>query len=268
MLHQSQSDNHVLTFRSDLLEAAGVPHAFSTRIGGVSKGPFASLNLGNPGNCPVRDADANIAENFSRLLLAANMPGRRLCRVHQVHGRELLILGGAATPPACHPADAIFTADPALALSISTADCVPILLADTHGRFVSAVHAGWRGVIADVLGVAIAAFEQSGIARPDIILAIGPCIGVDAFEVGQDVADQFTHAFGPAAPIRTQFGHKPHVDLRAALVHQALRHGIAPGHIDTADLCTFRDTKLFFSHRRDHGITGRLAAVISPGACP
>ena len=96
----------------------------------------------------------------------------------------------------------------------------------------------------------------------DVIAAIGPCIGFDAFEVGPEVVDEFVARFGPAAPVRTRKDGKGHVDLREAVRRQLVDAGVSPDRIDTTDRCTFRDDGEFFSHRRDNGVTGRMAAVI------
>lgn len=263
MLQQRTFENGVVGFVSPLLERCGVPHAFSTRIGGVSSGAFESLNLGNPSGTPIRDSDAHITANYQRLFAALGLTGRQLCRVHQVHGREVVTLRPGDTPPHGVQADALLTDSPELTLSVRTADCVPILAADVEGRFVAAIHAGWRGVIAGMLPVTLQAMRQLGVSPEKMIVAIGPCIGVQAFEVGEEVAGEFEQAFPEAPPVVRHTGRKPHVNLRQAVESQALRFGVPAEQIDTADLCTVRDASLFFSHRRDNGLTGRLAAVIA-----
>ena len=267
MLHAITYANGVVCFRSELLDAAGVPHAFSTRIGGISDGIFSSLNLGNPTG-PIRDSETNISENYRRLLAAIGIQDRQLCRVQQVHGREIVTLKHGDTPPSGKQADGLLTDNPSFVLSIRTADCVPILLSDTKSRLVAAVHAGWRGVIAGILGAAISAMQNRGVALHDILIAIGPCIGLDAFEVGNEVADRFEQMFPQRSVVRRQPGIKPHVDLRQAVSIQALACGVLEKHLDSDDLCTVRDDQWFFSHRRDQGLSGRLAALIAPGTKP
>ena len=269
MLKPKTSGNGVVVFISPLLDASGVPHGFSTRIGGISSGPYASLNLGNPGDAHDRDPYSNLIENYSRLFAACGMSDRILCRVHQVHGNAVITvdnddqsprspaspLGPSSTPP---QADALVTSHRKMALSIRTADCIPILIASRDGTQVAAVHAGWRGVIANVLGNAITSMQTN---PTNLLLAIGPCIGVDAFEVGEEVASEFARTFVDRVIIR-QLGKRPRVDLRAAVISQATSLGIPSSNIDYAELCTYRDQKFFFSHRRDNGLTGRLAAII------
>jgi copper oxidase (laccase) domain-containing protein len=98
----------------------------------------------------------------------------------------------------------------------------------------------------------------------NVIAAIGPCIGFDNFEVGPEVLEQFAQKFGAAAPIRRRDDGKGYVDLRAAIRRQLLAAGVAENQIDSTDRCTFRDAEEFYSHRRNQGITGRMAALISP----
>ena len=250
---------------SPLLERLGVVHAFSTRLGGVSTAPFATLNLGNPGQCAVQDSDTNIAENYRRLLQATGLVGRSLCRVHQIHSDRVLVILPGQPHDNTLQTDALLTADATTIVSIRTADCVPLLLSSSDGRWVAAVHAGWRGVVAGILAVTLDRLCQES-SRPaqDFTLAIGPCIGRDAFEVGPEVIVEFEGAFGAAAPICRQSDSKARIDLPAALCLQALRAGLPDTQIDQTDLCTYRHGDLFFSHRRDNGVTGRMAALICP----
>lgn len=263
MLKELTSPAGPLALISPLLQHASIPHIFSTRVGGVSTGPFASLNLGNPNGHPIQDRPANLDENYRRILQAANLTGRQLSRVHQVHGNALHQLSSGDRVPSGIKADALLTDSPDFALSVRTADCVPILLASSDGRIVAAVHAGWRGIVAGIIPNAIRALRTRQIRPTDILIAIGPCIGPDAFEVGDEVVKEF-RAKLPDAPdvIHRQVGRKAHIDLRRAIIHQALQLDIPASSIDSTDLCTYSDPDLFFSHRRENGLTGRLAAFI------
>ncbi len=263
MLHQVAFPSGPLAVLSPLLRRASIPHIFSTRVGGVSTGPFASLNFGNPNGHPIQDRPANLEENYRRTMQAADLTGRQLARVHQVHGNVIAQLWDGDAPPSDTKADALLTDCPSFALSVRTADCVPILLASRDGRLVAAVHAGWRGIVAGILPNAINALRIRQVLLCDILIAIGPCIGPDAFEVGDEVVNEF-RAKLPDAPdvIHRQVGRKAHIDMRKALVHQALQLDIPAPNIDSTDLCTYSDADLFFSHRREHGLTGRQAAFI------
>ena len=106
--------------------------------------------------------------------------------------------------------------------------------------------------------------SEAGASPAAAVAAVGPCIGFDAFEVGPEVLEEFEKAFGPSAPVRRRADGKGHVDLRRAIHAQLLKAGLREDRIDSTDRCTFRDAGEFFSHRRDHGVTGRMAALISP----
>ena len=260
MLQKRVCPNGVVCRVSPILESAGISHAFSTRLGGVSRGAFAALNLGNPQGA-MRDDLANIHENYLRLLIAANLSGRQLRRLHQVHGRAIVLLhcGDALSEP---QADALLTAEPEFALSIRTADCAPILIGEKSGRIVAAVHAGWRGVVAGIVPDTLAALQRMGIPASDMLLAIGPCSGVEAFEVGEEVAEQFSSSPWDETVISRPANGKPHVDLSRAVALQARQFGLSSAQVDSTDLCSVRDAELFFSHRREAGVTGRMASVI------
>jgi YfiH family protein len=265
MLERRTGSNGVIFYASPLLERLGVPHAFSTRIGGVSEGPFRSLNLGNPSGCAVQDDSAHVRENYRRLQAACGCGGRELCYVHQVHGAGVVRAEEGRGVDTSAKADALVGSDRAKTLSVRVADCVPVLVAMEGGRTVAAIHAGWRGVVGGVVEAALAAVGSADCTRT-CVAAIGPCIGPDAFEVGPEVVGIFLGYFRGNAPIVRRVGEKGHVDLREAVRLQLVRAGVPPDRIDTTDRCTHRDAQEFFSHRRDNGVTGRMAAVISPAA--
>ena len=261
---QRREARGVAFYVSPLLERARVPHAFSTRVGGVSPPPFDSLNLGNPAGEAARDPEANVQANYRHLHDAAGCDGRRVW-THQVHGSAVARVGAADTFACGQPADALVTSDPAAVLAIRVADCVPVLIATGDGRTVAAAHAGWRGVVGGIVPAAVAALldHRPDVAPTDLVAAIGPCIGPDAFEVGPEVVAAFRAAFGDAAPVRP-VGHKGFVDLQRAVRAQLVHTGVAEDHVDGNDRCTVRDAGDFFSHRRDNGLTGRMAALVRP----
>jgi YfiH family protein len=267
MLERRMAANGVVFYASPLLEAAGVPHAFSTRIGGLSPAPFDSLNLGNPSGCDITDDYERIWKNSRLLAAACGCPaGDSVLRVHQVHG-GVVARAVADRPFDTHSkADAIVSDDPHRIASVRVADCVPVLLARPDGKTVAAVHAGWRGVIAGIVTAALRELLNPDGQAATVLAAIGPCIGYDAFEVGPEVLEEFRNHFGKHAPLRTVEGGKGFVDLRAAIRLQLLMAGVADERIDKTDRCTYRDREQFYSHRRDHGATGRMAAIISARA--
>jgi YfiH family protein len=262
MLQRRTAPNGVVYYASPRLESLGVPHAFSTRLGGISPAPFDSLNLGNPNGCDIQDDYDRVWQNYRLLQAAAGCAAdAELCHVHQVHGATVVAACAGGPFDNSRKADAIVGSDRARVLSVRVADCVPVLLSSDDGCTVAAVHAGWRGVIA---GVVAAALAKMGCDADDVVAAIGPCIGPDAFEVGPEVLDEFTRAFGDAAPVRRRDGGKGTVDLREAVRLQLVDAGVGAARIDVSDRCSYRDADEFFSHRRDRGITGRMAAIIAP----
>ena len=244
-----------------------MPHAFSTRVGGVSPPPFDSLNLGISRDSELKDARENIIENYRRLASAIGCGGRERCWASQVHGAAVCEAraGGGFENGVC--ADALVTDDRGRIISVKYADCVPILLASPDGRAVAAVHAGWRGVVAGVLPAAVARLATvAGCDVGDLTAAVGPCIGYDTFEVGPEVLDAFAGLFGGDAPMRRLDSRKGRVDLRESVRRQLLASGLSGGRIDVSDACTFTTPAEFYSHRRDGVATGRMAALISPAS--
>lgn len=262
MLQRRVSETGVVFYVSTLLLRAGVPHGFSTRIGGVSPRPFDTLNLGNPAGSAIQDEWPRIHENYRRFQLAVGLNDRQRCWVHQVHGCEVVLLRPPDRFDSHTQADALVSDDPRRSLCVRTADCVPVLLASEDGRFVAAVHAGWRGILAGVVSGAVKQLQRLCDSR--IVAAIGPCIGRDAYQVGPEVLQQFQRAFGAESPIEFDDSGRGRVDLRRAVEMQLIRSGVAADLIDTTDRCTFRDAQEFFSHRRDGSVTGRMAAIIGP----
>ena len=251
-----------MIYESPLLAAAGVGHGFSTRRGGVSGTPFDSLNLGNPNGVDVQDAAAHIAENYRRLMAAAGLAGWRRQWTWQVHGCGVAVVGAGAFADDTQ-ADALVTAEPGRAVSVRTADCCPVLLATADGRAVAAAHAGWKGAVAGVVGATVAELCRVAGATPgEVLAAVGPCIGVDAFEVGPEVLAAFADQFGAETVRRDGAGGKGHADLAEAVRRSLLSAGVGADRIDITDRCSVRDAAEFFSHRRDRGVTGRMAAVI------
>jgi len=272
--------NGLVTWQSPLLHARGVAHGFSTRHGGVSPEPYATLNLG-PLTKGVGDLNAHVSENFRRVREALGFGRRYRCAVKQVHGCNVWRTPGQPTMEKQSPeADAIVSDDPGAMLCIRVADCVPILLASDDGAWVAAVHSGWRSTVANVIGQTIERLRESFDARVDqTVAAIGPCISAEHFEVGGEVADAFEgaglgeHVIWPGhtatgtSQLPSTAAGKPHADLRGAVRQQLLAAGVPADRIDTTDACTYRDADDFFSHRRDvthqgQADTGRMAALI------
>ncbi len=261
-------DNALVTFQSSLLRSTGVIHGFSTRCGGLSRPPRGGLDLAAP-SAGAGEANTTIAANFRLLRAALGLPRHVRIAPRQMHAADVWRAPAGPIRPADAPdADAVITDHPDHMLVIRTADCVPVLLASGDGAVVAAVHAGWRGLVAGVIGAALGRLERE-FAGPASrwVAAVGPAIGVDPYEVGPEVAQAFVAA-GLAQAVRQPAlpAHRPHVDLAAAARLQLLAAGVPEAGIDVCGRCTYAEPALFFSHRRDGAIaggTGRMAAVIA-----
>lgn len=228
----------------------------TTRNGGVSAGPWTSLNLASTGE----DLPAARAENLRRV--AAFLPAPPVL-LRQVHGSEVITLDAdsavlaRAAPPA---ADAAVTREPGVVCAVLTADCLPVLFADRDGRAVGVAHAGWRGLAAGVLEATIAAMAGLGASAQRLAVWLGPAIGPEAFEVGTEVYSAFC-AQDPAAA--TAFAARSSGKWHADLYALARLRLAAAGVVDTCGgaHCTFSENERFFSYRRDRE-TGRQGAFI------
>ncbi len=180
-------------------------------------------------------------------------PDLKLCMAKQVHGRQVVYTD---KPGLAGEADGLVTDRPGLAVGVLVADCAALLLADSVNKVVAAVHAGWRGAIAGIIPEAVRQMEKIG-AEPDLIQAyISPCISMEAFEVGEEVASQFPDRFVDRS------GRKPHVDLQGYIYEEMLKNGISGPSVIRDTACTFHNEKLLHSHRRDGFRSGRMLGVV------
>ena len=237
-------------------------HGFFTRKGGASEGLFAGLNCG-PGS-----ADRPEAVATNRKLVAGEMGvvPEALLTLHQVHSATVVHATGPAKPGAPRPrADALVTATPGLALAVLSADCQPVLFADTHAGVIGAAHAGWKGALDGVLEATVAAMEQLGARRENIAAVIGPTISQQAYEVGPEFLARFTSA----APENARFfapgkGDRLLFDLPGFSRTALKRAGM--GHVEWTGDCTYSDRERFYSWRRtvheEESDYGRLIATI------
>ena len=184
------------------LEASGADAAVTARDGGVSSGPYATLNL----SLSVGDDPAHVLENRRRLAAALGANSADFVFARQVHGAGVRIVGpddrgsGAFTLDDAVPdTDALVTTSPDVVLAILTADCVPIVLHDPAVGVLACVHAGWRGTVARVSAAAVAAMQSLGSRPSDIIAGVGPAVAPARYQVGPDVHEAVTQSFGPAA---------------------------------------------------------------------
>lgn len=243
------------------LAKLGFTNAFSTRLGGVSPLPQDALNLAGFAD----DTAENIAENRRRFLSIFDEEWN-LATAWQVHESNVVRVGGDKSyvndDVRC---DALTTDARGVLVSIKTADCVPVLLADERTGACAAVHAGWRGTLAEILPRTLEQMKNDYGTRPaDIHAAIGPAALGCCYEVGAEVITAFQSRFAETFFTETRDGHWL-IDLHRANESQLTSHGVAPERIHRAPLCTMHRNDLFFSYRREkilHGRTGRLLAVI------
>jgi polyphenol oxidase len=208
-------------------------------------------------------------DDYRSLRKALDVQDQSLVTVKQVHGRTVLVVGdaashsGRATTADQPEADAIVATDPARALAVRVADCVPVLVADRHRRAVAAVHAGWRGTCAGVVAETIQAIEELGVAASDLVAAVGPSIGPCCYQVDDRVRTAFLGMTPDAAGWFTEDGPGHwRLDLWQAAVDQLESAGLAPEAISVARLCTKDHLDTFFSYRAEGSGTGRIIAAI------
>ena len=255
--------NTLIYFTSEKIP---IPHAFSTRTGGVSPPPYDTLNLGRAGE----DSRDNILENYARLCAAAGVDRESLVFTKQVHGGMVRVVGPEQAgeglygkSPEC---DALVTGSPGLPLAVFSADCVPVLLYDPVHRAIGAVHAGWRGTAQGIVRRAVMIMGLKYGTRPaDLRAAIGPAIGMCCFETKSDVPDELASNWGAlsGAHVRREGPDRFRVDLKGMNAALLADMGVRPEHIDVSDACTCCRPDLFFSHRRSGARRGLQAAVIS-----
>jgi purine-nucleoside/S-methyl-5'-thioadenosine phosphorylase / adenosine deaminase len=242
----TMGDTAPLPLTADCLrDASGVRHAFFTRIGGVSGGLYASLNVGFGSD----DVTENVQRNRERALAALG-GAEALNTVYQIHGREVAVADAAWAPAAAPKADAMVTNKPGLAIGILTADCAPVLFADPDRRVVGAAHAGWRGAVGGVLAATVTAMEQLGARRGSIRAVVGPTIAQGSYEVGPE----FPASFLAESPDNQRFfrpstraGHHM-FDLAGYVASRLAALEIGAADVLARDTCA--EEELFFSYRR------------------
>jgi polyphenol oxidase len=277
-------------------------HAFSLRRGRISRTPAAGLNLGFTPQAKRAEVEGNRRRFFSQLgaehFALASLHQVHSSTVYQAgldaSGNLEYRLAGSSVPQGVNvplpEGDALLTDQPGLLLSVRTADCLPVLLVDRRRRAVAAVHAGWRGALARIVEKAVGEMRRLFGSQPeDILAALGPSIRVCCYEVGQEVVDAFggrfassekffrrdpatsghARAAATAPPTLSLYppGHAAaapvaRLDLIAVAEEQLLCVGLRAANIQALPFCTACRTDLFFSHRKEGSLTGRMMAVI------
>lgn len=245
-------------YQFESLPTTGLRHGMFTRLGGVSEGRYSSLNL----SPSTGDAIEPVRENRRRMFATLGLRPDETLTSWLVHGNRVRTVSRDDLGQNEVHADAMVTNTPGLALTFRFADCVPILFHDPVRHAIGIAHAGWNGAVVNVIAATVRAMCTAFGTNPhDLHACVGPSIGPDKFEVGEDVAARIQAAV-PESIVLHPHGpeRKPHVDLwRAA---QAQLHAAGVEQVEVAGICTASDTHEWFSHRAEHGKTGRFGAVI------
>ena len=247
---------------------------FSTRVGGSSSvyGGLGELNLG----WTAEDDAAVVAANRRRFVdSVAGESGVELVTVRQVHGAEVRLVergrGALETAEgrAVLEGDGLMTREVGMLIGVQTADCVPVLLADTRTRAVAAIHAGWRGTLAGIVGEGVRGMVEAFGSRPeDLVAAIGPAIGPCCFDVGEEVREEFDGRYAYAADLfSARADGKLKMDLWEANRRQLVEAGVPTEAISMVGECTAcarvqGGGRKYFSHRAERGRTGRMMSVV------
>ncbi|MBM3136470.1 MAG: peptidoglycan editing factor PgeF [Chloroflexi bacterium] len=266
MIRKTSSDLIYYRFAS-LAACGGLVHAVSTRLGGVSTGHLATLNL----SYSVGDDPAAVVENRQRLSAALGLALDDWVAASQVHGSRVALVGAAERGRGAYQqastlpeTDALITAQPGLLLTLRLADCAPIFFFDPAHHAVGLAHAGWRGTVANIAAITVQAMATAFGSRPgDLRAVIGPAIGPCCYAIGGDVASQVQAALPWAtAVLAKRPGGSLYLDLWEANRQALLAAGLRPEHIEVATLCSACHTAEFYSHRAERGHTGRFGALI------
>ncbi len=249
------------------LAAAGVRHGFSTRMGGVSEGDLASMNL----SFTRGDDPENVRENFRRIADAIGFRAEDLVFSAQVHETELRKVtaenrGEGIVRETVPGVDGLATNEPGVPLYTSYADCVPLLFFDPEKQVIAMAHSGWRGTAARIGAKMVRFLEREyGSRAENIIAAIGPSICRNCYEVSEDVAQAFRESFSPgqcAQIFDAKENGKYQLDLWEANRMILTEAGILPEHLDITDLCTCCNHGMLFSHRASHGRRGNMGCFM------
>ncbi|MFN2112743.1 MAG: peptidoglycan editing factor PgeF [Anaerolineales bacterium] len=251
-----QRNRELVYYRFPQIPDPPVVHGIFTRLGGASGPPWDSLNLGGT----VGDDPKAVRENLERLLSAVGGTQSQLAQVKQVHSAEVVKVDRPMDD--WDEADAMITSSPGILLLMRFADCVPILYYDQDNRAVGIAHAGWQGTLKGIAKQVVLEMEHHfGTDPGNLFAGIGPSIGPDHYQVGSDVRQLAEEVFGDRAQeVLIENGDDVKLDLWRA--NQINLEDVGVGKIDVSGICTGCHLDHWYSHRAEHGKTGRFAAVI------
>ncbi len=245
-----------------------VVHGVTARNGGVSKGPYESMDMA----LHTGDEEADVVENRRRFLGRLGLDFNRLTTAEQIHGDRIVRVdernagrGRLKYEDAISGTDALITDVPGIPLMLCFADCTPVLLFDPVHRAAAIAHGGWKGTALSIAVKTLRAMEEAYGTRPgDCLAGIGPAIGPCCYEIGEEVAEVFRKAFPDyAGNIISEQDKKIRLDLWKANRLQLENAGLLPEHIDAAGICTSCRSSTFFSYRAEGPVTGRIAAIMA-----
>lgn len=260
--------NGLLVYRFETL-SAGIDAFVSTRHGGVSQAPYDSLNLG----LRVGDEAEKVIENRRLLFAAFGLELKRSVWCRQIHADGVAVVGAADAgrgsteeESIVKDADALVTAEPGLALCVTLADCVPVVIFDPESRVVGLAHAGWGGTVARISSRTVEVMrERFGCDPASLVAAVGPSIGAAGYEVGTDVIEKAGAAYGDQAAeiLEPSEDGKALFDLWAANRIDLEGAGLAGERIEICGVASDQHLEDFYSHRHEGGQTGRFITVVS-----
>ncbi|MFC2029303.1 peptidoglycan editing factor PgeF [Chloroflexota bacterium] len=258
-------NNGLPTYEFESPAFEGLVHAVFTRIGGVSQGPYATLNVGTG----IGDDDVAVAENHARIHSHLGFSAGSIASPFQVHSNRIAVVAQSDAGKRFPGTDGLVTNAPGVALLLRFADCQPIVLYDPGLQVVALVHAGWRGVAQAVASRAVETMHDAFGSEPDTLIAgLGPSIGPCCYVVGQEVAAAMGYALPDWNQVMSPEGEAWRFDLPGANAQQLSSAGVR--HIEHSRICTSCSSHEFFSHRADKGLTGRFAVVthLAPPSAP
>jgi polyphenol oxidase len=258
-LHRREENGLVYYQFETLATHSDLIHGVFTRLGGVSRPPFATLNLGRG----VPDEPVAIDENYRRICVLLGLDRSSLVTGYQTHSDRVVVVDDAMAGQLLPATDALVTQSPRVALTLRFADCVPILLFDPVQRAIGIVHAGWKGTLSRIAGKTAKAMVAEFGSRPsDLIAGIGPSIGPCCYEVGEDVQRLVSATFGRTdGLLQPREGDRVHLDLWEA--NRRVLEDADVQCIESGALCTSCHRDEFYSHRGEAGVTGRFGAFLA-----
>lgn len=264
-----QTEEVVYLSYPSLEETGMVRHGFSTRLGGVSEGIYASMNL----SFSRGDKEAAVQENYRRIARAVGFDWESVVTSDQTHTANVRVVTnqdkgcGLTKPRPYQDVDGMITNEPGITLATFYADCVPLYLLDPVKKAIGLSHSGWKGTVGKIGKATVQAMEREYGTNPeDLIVAIGPSICQDCYEVSEDVIEEFQKAFPReqwAGLFYRKENGKYQLDLWEANRQIFLEAGVKPENISMPNLCTCCNPQLLFSHRASKGKRGNLAAFLA-----